>query len=120
VQKVVYQAALFIGPSMVKNLDSAPPKRLPAIFKNTISIPTKVYVNHPTPMEVEFYKEMIGQLIQVRKSKKISQENLNAILGMTDGQINKWECGARLPSSFNLMCWCNALGLRINLESIND
>jgi len=63
---------------------------------------------------------MIAELIYTRKSKKISQESLNALLGVTDGQVNKWECGARLPSSFNLMCWCNALGLTIKLEAIND
>jgi ribosome-binding protein aMBF1 (putative translation factor) len=105
---------------MVKSYGSTPPTKLPAIFNNTITVPTKVYVNHPTKMEVNFYKEMIGQLIQARKNKSISQESLNAMLGVTDGQINKWECGARLPSSFNLMCWCNALGLKINLESINE
>jgi len=105
---------------MVKNYDSAPPKKLPAIFKNTIAIPTKTYVNRPTKMETAFYKQMIAELIYTRKRKKISQESLNAMLGVTDGQVNKWECGARLPSSFNLMCWCNVLGLTIKLEAIHD
>jgi len=63
---------------------------------------------------------MIAELIRVRKSKKISQEKLNSLLGVSDGQINKWESGVRLPSSFNLMCWCNSLDLTIKLEVINN
>lgn len=70
-------------------------------------------------MEEKFYRELIASLIAERHRRGLSQEKLCQIIGVSDGLVNKWECGARLPSSFYLMCWCIALGLKLTTES-ND
>ena len=104
---------------MGKTFDSPPPKKLPAIFRNTITVPTKLYLKEPCDLEKQFYKVMIADLIYKRHAMNMTQEELNTRLGVTDGQVNKWEAGVRLPSSFNLMCWANALGMQIRLVRID-
>jgi transcriptional regulator with XRE-family HTH domain len=64
-------------------------------------------------MEEKFYKNLIGLLIAKRKEAGLSQEQLCERIGVSDGLVNKWESGARLPSSFYLMCWCVALDMKL-------
>lgn len=90
-----------------------PHARLPAVFRNPIRRPLKPHTAIPTPMEEQFYKNLIGQLIATRKRLGMSQEQLCERIGVSDGLVNKWESGARLPSSFYLMCWCIALDLKL-------
>lgn len=75
-------------------------------------------MTEPTKQEVIFYKDLIGSLIRAREEQGISQERLNEMIGVSDGLVNKWESGARLPSSFYLMCWCLALGMTIKLQDV--
>lgn len=96
-----------------------PHARLPALFRNPIRRPLKPHTAIPTPMEQQFYKDLIGVLITTRKAIGMSQEQLCERIGVSDGLVNKWESGARLPSSFYLMCWCIALGLRLIPIGIN-
>ena len=90
-----------------------PPARSPALFRNPIRRPLKPHTAMPTPMEEQFYKHLIGTLIATRKRMGMSQEQLCERIGVSDGLVNKWESGARLPSSFYLMCWCIALDLTL-------
>jgi len=82
-----------------------------ALYKNVIERPSKVYVTVPSISETEYYKNLIVELINRRHAMNLSQEKLNQIIGVSDGLVNKWESGVRLPSSFYLMCWCRSLNL---------
>ncbi len=53
-------------------------------------------------------------LKQVRKSKKISQEKLAEMLGVSRQSISKWETGENFPSMQNIMCLCDIFKCRIN------
>jgi transcriptional regulator with XRE-family HTH domain len=64
-------------------------------------------------MEQEFYKDLIAHLVAHRHAIGLSQEQLCEKLGVSDGLVNKWESGVRMPSSFYLMCWCIALELTL-------
>lgn len=74
----------------------------------------------PTREEDRFYKRVITRLIAERQALKLSQEDLNTLIGLTDGHVNKWEAGVKMPSAFYLMCWCLALGLRLDVTRIPD
>lgn len=60
-----------------------------------------------------FLWEVTSTLIQERHKTGETQEELNFRLGIADRLVNKWECGLRTPSGFNLYCWANALGQRM-------
>jgi ribosome-binding protein aMBF1 (putative translation factor) len=87
-----------------------------AIHVNPIRRPRKPCMVKPTPMEEQFYRDLISSLIAARHRRGITQEKLCEVIGVSDGLVNKWESGARLPSSFYLMCWCVALGLKLTTE----
>jgi len=73
----------------------------------------------PTPVEEVFYKELITDLIRERERQGLSQEELNNDIGVSSGLVSKWESGVRLPSSFYIMCWCSALGLKLVIAKAN-
>ena len=70
-----------------------------------------------TPCESVFYGLLITQLTARRKTMRISQESLSQIMGVSDGMVAKWESGHKMPSSFYLMCWAQALELEIKCQS---
>ncbi len=53
-------------------------------------------------------------LKQIRKSKKISQEKLADILGVSRQSISKWETGENFPSMQNIICLCDVFKCKIN------
>lgn len=53
-------------------------------------------------------------LKQIRKSKKISQEELAEKLGVSRQSISKWETGENFPSMQNIMCLCDIFKCKIN------
>jgi len=67
-------------------------------------------------MEEQFYRALIASLIEERHRQGITQERLCQIIGVSDGLVNKWESGVRLPSLFYFMCWCASLGLQLKTE----
>jgi DNA-binding XRE family transcriptional regulator len=87
-----------------------------AIHVNPIRRPIKPYAVRPTPMEEQFYRALIASLIEERHRQGITQERLCQIIGVSDGLVNKWESGVRLPSLFYFMCWCASLGLQLKTE----
>lgn len=66
-----------------------------------------------TPVECAFYRPLVSQLVARRHALGLSQLALEQKLGVSDGQIAKWERGVRLPSSFFLCAWAQTLGLQI-------
>lgn len=67
----------------------------------------------PTDAERRFYGELITSLAARRRALRISQEDLDRLIGLTDGQVAKWESMIRIPGAFMLMCWTNALGVKL-------
>lgn len=53
-------------------------------------------------------------LKQIRKSKKISQEELAEKLGVSRQSVSKWETGENFPSMQNIMCLCDVFKCNIN------
>ena len=50
----------------------------------------------------------------IRKSRKISQEDLAEKLGVSRQSISKWETGENYPSMQNIMCLCTIFKCQIN------
>lgn len=50
----------------------------------------------------------------IRKSKKISQEELGELLGVSRQSVSKWETGENYPSMNNIMCLCDIFKCKIN------
>ena len=59
--------------------------------------------------EKNFLKTVIHPMIERRKLLGMTQEELNHKIGVADRLVSKWECGTRRPTSFNLLCWAEAL-----------
>ena len=57
----------------------------------------------------DFLKDVVGDLVRLRHTRGMTQENLNHKIGVADRLVSKWECGIRTPTSFNLYCWADAL-----------
>lgn len=41
------------------------------------------------------------------------------MLGVVDKLVSKWECGMRIPTSFHLYCWVDALKSMVTITA-ND
>lgn len=54
-------------------------------------------------------KTLINQFVHLRHCRQMTQDEVDAIMGNTDRQVSKWECGVRTPRVFNLLCWAEAL-----------
>ena len=59
---------------------------------------------------------LIEQLVSARTAQKLSQDELNNVIGYTNRLVGRWECGDRTPSAFALFNWADALGLEIKLQ----
>lgn len=53
-------------------------------------------------------------LKQIRKSKKISQEDLADKLGVSRQSVSKWETGENYPSMQNIVCLCDIFKCKMN------
>lgn len=76
------------------------------IIKKEIDLPYRKCITRP----------LVEQLIARRKELEMTQEEVNHIVGLGDRYLSKWEAGIKSPTSFNLVCWANALGCTIGLE----
>jgi DNA-binding transcriptional regulator YiaG len=70
-----------------------------------------------TPVEAQFYGPLVVQLVARRHALGLSQMALEHRLGVSEGQIAKWERGARLPSSFFLCAWARCLGVELTVTA---
>lgn len=59
------------------------------------------------------YLTLVAQLALARVRLGLSQNQLDVVLGVTIGQVAKWEALDRVPGPFLMVCWCNALELRL-------
>lgn len=66
-------------------------------------------------VRVDYLKDVVKELVKQRKNLNLTQEELNARLGIADRLLSKWECGLRTPTSFNLYCWALSLGLKLTV-----
>lgn len=64
----------------------------------------------------ETYRALVGQLVRRRRQLGISQEDLNAAAGLTDGHINKLEALHRVAQMPTLQLWAETLGLSLGLN----
>ena len=62
-----------------------------------------------------FHNQVIPQFVAARKSKGISQLEMDEILGVAKGLVSKWECGIRKPSGWLFCCCADALEMQITL-----
>lgn len=65
------------------------------------------------PTRRDFLAELTKQLVRQRRHLGWTQEKLNYRLGVADRLVNKWECGDKTPSGFNLFCWADAIGAEL-------
>ena len=61
------------------------------------------------PHRDDFLFEVVSQFIQRRKELGLSQEDVDHRMGTAERLCSKWECGLRIPTSFNFYCWAQAL-----------
>ena len=74
---------------------------------------------HEPPTRDDFLSEVLRHLARVRRSIGWTQAKLNDRLGMAARLVNKWECGIKNPSGFNLYCWADALGEKLTTAPKN-
>lgn len=68
-----------------------------------------------TPEERSYYAGLIEGLKRRRMQLGISQAELDHRLGTSEGLVAKWEAYMRLPGSFFLMCWAQALNVKLEV-----
>jgi len=66
--------------------------------------------------ESKAYQSLISALRQRREDLGISQNDLDEIIGVTRGQVGKWEVGSRKPRAFLLACWADALDVEFMIK----
>ena len=71
----------------------------------------------PNTTREDFLSDIVHQFIIRRQELNLSQEGIDLIMGNADRQCSKWECGLRTPTSFNLLCWAEALGSKLELTT---
>ena len=72
--------------------------------------------NKSKTMRDDFLSEVVRQFITRRNELNLTQEDVDLRMGNADRQCSKWECGLRTPTSFNLLCWAEALEANIKLD----
>ena len=46
---------------------------------------------------------MLNNIRKIRERKKISQESLAALIGVTQGAVSQWESGKTMPTAQNII-----------------
>lgn len=78
----------------------------------------KRHVGQYSQAMFEPYRDLVRGLVARRHSLGLSQEEINAASGLTDGHINKLEAFDRVAQFPTLQTWASTLGLKINLEPV--
>ena len=68
-----------------------------------------MHMKYPHKVRSDFLHDLVKQLVKQRHHLRITQDDLNDMLGVADRLVSHWECGVRTPSGFNLYCWADAL-----------
>ena len=61
----------------------------------------------------DFLEAVTKQLSRVRYAKGQTQEVVNDKIGVADRLVNKWECGDKYPTAYNMANWAESLGCRL-------
>ena len=64
----------------------------------------------------KFHNQLIPQFVKKRHKLKISQMELDNIIGVATGLVSKWEVGIRNPSGYLFLCWADALHCELWLK----
>jgi len=72
-----------------------------------------------TPEQKYQYQKIIDTLILQRKSKGYTIESLAMTIGTDTKTLGDWERKVKEPRLFNLLCWCEALQVYLNVQ-LND
>lgn len=67
------------------------------------------------PQRNDFFDNIVRQFIERRKSLEMTQEDVDCRMGTAERLTSKWECGHRIPTSFNFFCWAEALDAKLLL-----
>ena len=57
---------------------------------------------------------------KIRKRKKISQESIAALIGVTQGAVSQWESGNTMPTAQNIIDLARILGCTTDDILITD
>lgn len=63
-------------------------------------------------------RRLIRRLQRRRQALGLSAYELEEIIGVTTGLVSKWESGIKNPSMFSLWCWCEAMGLVVDVRPV--
>lgn len=63
----------------------------------------------PKYLREDFLTDMVSQLVAQRHLQNLSGISLDAKIGCAECLVAKWETGIRAPTTFNLLCWAEAL-----------
>lgn len=63
------------------------------------------------------YQQMVEELISRRRNLGLSQDDLNAASGMTEGYINKLESYAKIAAPPTLQLWADSLGVTFTIRN---
>ena len=55
-------------------------------------------------------------LKRARRRRGLASQELDEIIGVTNGLVAKWEAGLRSPTFFNFWCWSASLGVTTKVE----
>jgi ribosome-binding protein aMBF1 (putative translation factor) len=72
---------------------------------------------HEDDIRKDFFSDVVAKLVHERRLLGMTQDTLNGRLGLADNYVNKWECGMKSPTGFNLYCWADALNCEIVIKS---
>jgi len=76
---------------------------------------SKTEIAYKAKSRQDFLKDVVGDLIHLRRMRGLTQEEVNHKIGVADRLVSKWECGIRTPTSFNLYCWADALNGKLTV-----
>lgn len=65
--------------------------------------------------ENEFYTNLVQQLRARRLQLQLTQTDVAHLIGVSDYMVAKWENLMKMPTAFGLMCWCQALHVRMQV-----
>jgi len=74
------------------------------------------HYTEPKPL-TNSWADIISQLVDIRKQRGYSQEELADRIGCASSLIHKWEQFKRVPSGFMFSCWLDALESQIKIET---
>lgn len=72
------------------------------------------YSRAATSTERTFYGALIAALVARRHELRMTQEDLDFKLQVSEGQVAKWETFSRLPGAFMMVCWSQALDVSLS------